>query len=143
MQSRGELEVELGIIFRQTIFAIGLLAHLHVGNRITTFFDVGDFGGGVFRGVVKHGDGNHGGQAAGNAAGVEKIEANLVGTIIDDGRGVPGIDGRAERIGLRTIGGVMNDIVKVAVGQRAGVELANGVTDAVAFVGRTVGVAGV
>src|ERR1700730_9244400 len=143
MQSRGELEVELGIIFRQTIFAIGFLAHLHVGNRITAFFDVGDFGGGVFRGVVKHGDGNHGGQAACDFAAVEKIEANLVGAIVDDGRGVPGIGGRADSVGLRAIGGVVYEIVKAAVGQCASIKFANGVTDAVAFVGRTVGVAGV
>jgi len=143
MQGGGELDIKFSVIFGQAMFTIGLLAHLHVGNRVAAFFDIGDFGGGVFGGVVKHGDGNHGWQAASNAAGIEKVEAYLVGAVVNYVCGVPGIDGRADGVGLRAVGSVMNDVVQAAVGQSASIDFANGVSEAVALVSRTVSVAGV
>src|ERR1700730_2223764 len=114
MECRRELEIEFGVIFGQAMLAVGLLAHLDVGNWIAAFFDVRDFSGGIFRVVVKHGDGNHGGQAAGNAAGEEKIEAYLVSAIVDNGSRMPRIDGGADSVGLRALGGVMDHVVEAA-----------------------------
>src|SRR5256884_3808538 len=76
--------------------AVWLLAHLHVGNRITALFDVGNLRGGVLRGAVQHGDRYHRGQAPGHSAGVKEIEADLVSSPFGQiARFMPRIDGGA------------------------------------------------
>ena len=73
MHGGGELQVECGVIFGQHVLAIGLLAHLHVGNGIAMLFQISHLRRRVFGRAVEHGDGNHGGKIVGDATGEEQI----------------------------------------------------------------------
>ena len=146
VQGLGELDVHGGVIFGNHEVAVGFFAHFDVRDGIAALFKVSEFVGGVFRRAVNHGDGNHGGQAAGVTVGhEEKIEADLfAGVFIQITGLVPGIDGGAIGHGLVLIGSVADEIVELAVGgSGAEINFVDGVAEAVALVGGAVGVASV
>ena len=60
------------------MLAVGLFAHLDVCDRIIPFLEVSNFGGGIVRRSVKHGDRNHGGKIVGDPTGEEKIESAVL-----------------------------------------------------------------
>src|SRR3984893_17978139 len=138
MQCRGPLEVKRAVILRQGVFSVRLFAHFHVRDGIAAFFEVSNLRDGIFRIVIKHSHWDHGGKAARDSASVEKVEAYLITPVIDEGVLVPGIHGRADSVALGAVGGVADNVVKATVRrERSDVELANGITEAVAAISRT------
>src|SRR5215472_4950880 len=99
-------EVERAVVFRKSVFSIGLFAHFHIRDGITAFFKVSDLGNGVFGIVVDHGHRNHRREPARDAAGIEKIEADVITPVVDDGAFMPWVDGGTDGVALRTIGRV-------------------------------------
>ena len=99
----------------------------------------------ILRRGIQHGDGNHGGKAAGNAAGEEKIEAHLVSSgFVHIRSRVPWINRRRPGHGLIAAGEMSDVIIELAIcRERTDVEFIDGVTHTVSLVGRTVSVAGV
>ena len=72
----GELQIERGVVLRKHVLPIGFFAHLDPRDRIVAFIEVGDFVGRVFGRGVKHRDGDHRWQAAGDAGVEEEVEAH-------------------------------------------------------------------
>src|SRR5215469_2761571 len=140
VQRIGELHVEGGVVFGQHVLAVGLFAHLHIRNWIVAFLEIGEFGDSVFGRAVDEGDRNHGGNAAGDSAGVEAVESELSLALGGEiGRCVPRVDGRTVGGGLFLVRDVPDEVVEMAVGRgRAEVDFVDGVADAVARVGGSV-----
>ena len=136
MNSSRELQVKRGVVFRLAILTVRLLAHLHIGNRVASLLEVGDFSGCVFRCAVKHGDGNHGGQVVGDAAGEEQVEARLVSRVdVEVGLRVPRVNGRTVGDRLVLVRGMLDQVYKAAVAvEAASVEFMDGVTSRVAWI---------
>ena len=145
MDGGGELHVQRCVVFGIHALAIRLLAELHIGDRIAALLEVSDLRRGIFRRAVNHGHGNHGWQAARDAAGEKEIETDLVAALlVDVSRRVPRVHGRAERVRLPRVRGVLHHILKRAIGRECSrIKLANGIADAVALVSRAMRVAGV
>src|SRR5208337_2509636 len=145
MQRRRPLQVENGVILGKHELSIGLLPHLDVGDRIMAVLDVGNLSHRVLRSVVEQRDWNHSGQSTGNAAGEEKVKADLgLARRAEIRRLMPGIYRGTIGSRLLLIGGVAQRVMESAVaGCGSKVELADGVADAIADVGGAVSIAGV
>jgi hypothetical protein len=116
MHCARELEVERGVVFGQNVLAIGLFAHLDVGDRVAALRQVRYLRGGVIGRAVEQGDGNHGGEIVGDAADEEEIESGLIAVIVEVGVGVPGISRGAERRSLVLVGAVLDQVDEIAGG---------------------------
>ena len=73
------------------MFAVRFFPHFDVRDRITAFLQVGYLSDSVFGCVIEHCDRNHRGQSACYPAGEEKIKADLVTVLVNEGNFVPGI----------------------------------------------------
>ncbi len=139
VQRRRPLQIEGRVILWKHVVAIGLLAHLDEADGVTAPFDIGDLRCAVFRRGVKHGHGNHGGQMVCVATLEEEVEAGLHALRNDARIGVPRIDGRNLRNGLRLIGRVHDKVDELA--ERIEVSRRNfgdGVANTIAWIGAAV-----
>ena len=134
------LNVERGVVLRQNAFAIRLLAHLDPADRVAALLEVRDLRGRIVGRSVEHGDRNHRGQVVGQAAGEEDVEAGVLAASrgVDVGRRMPGIDRRS---GVSCLRCYRRECCRGV--DRAGLEILNAVAHAIAYVVRTVQVAGV
>ena len=144
VQRSRPLQIKSSVVFRQRIFPVRFFAHFHVRNRIAALFEIHQLGHRILRSVIEHRNRNHRGKPPRDAARKEKIKAHLVRFIVNDCAFMPGVNGRTNRVGLRAIRSVADDVVKEPIGgSRPEVEFFDCEAEAVAAISRSMVVAGI